>query len=112
MARLFSYPSPAHSLTADKMSDETMTKERDKFDVLSIEKLLSDSFKHKDFANDPELKDLGTQSFEPYEDDGRDHLPAPLDNNEVDPDTYNQYVDAKVALPIGDTMMNVRARGR
>ncbi|KAI2499838.1 Reverse transcriptase (RNA-dependent DNA polymerase) [Fragilaria crotonensis] len=59
------YRLTARSLIADEMADEAMTKERDKFDE-SITKRLGDSFKHKDFAADPELEDLGTPSYELY----------------------------------------------
>jgi hypothetical protein len=72
------YRSTARSLTADEMADETMTRERKKFDE-SITKLFGDSFKYEDFTNDPELEDLGTPSYEPYEDDdegGSQHHPT------------------------------------
>jgi hypothetical protein len=72
-----------------RMADETMTKEREKFNE-SVEKALGDSFKYEDFSNDPELEDLGTHSFEPYEDDEGEPRPAPTleDDDEADPDTY------------------------
>jgi hypothetical protein len=89
-----------------------MTKGREKF-TESIKKLLGDSFKYKDFSNDPELEGLGTTSFEPYDDDKGGKLPTPRDNDdEADPDTYDQYVGAKVVLPIGDVMMNAKVHGR
>jgi hypothetical protein len=105
------YRSTVRALTPDEMADETMTKEREKFND-AVEKALGDSFKYEDFSNDPELESLGTPSFEPYEDDeGRQ--PAKLeDDNEADPDTYDQYVGAEVVLPIGDKMMNAKVRGR
>jgi hypothetical protein len=95
------------------MAYETMTRERKKFDE-SRTKLLGDSFKYEDFTNeDPELKDLGTPSYEPYEDDDEGGFPVPPDDDdEADPDTYDQYVGAEVVLPIGNTMMSAKVRGR
>jgi hypothetical protein len=58
------YGSTVRPLSPDEMADETMTKEREKFNE-SSEKLLGDSFKYKDFSNDPALESLGTPSFEP-----------------------------------------------
>jgi hypothetical protein len=89
-----------------------MTKERETF-TASVEKLLGDSFMYEDFLNDPELEDLETPSLEPYEDDEGNALSTtPDDDGEADPDTYDQYVGAEVVLPIGDTMMNAKVRGR
>ena len=105
------YRSTVRGLTPDEMADETMTKERNKFDE-SVEKLLGDSFKYEDFSNDPELESLGTPSFEPYEDDEGRPVRTPEDDDEADPDTYDQYVGAEVVLPIGDKMMNAKVRGR
>lgn len=105
------YRSTVRGLTPDEMADETMTKERSKFDE-SVEKLLGDSFKYEDFSNDPELESLGTPSFEPYEDDEGRPVRTPEDDDEADPDTYDQYVGAEVVLPIGDKMMNAKVRGR
>ena len=105
------YRSTVRSLTPDEMADETMTKERSKFDD-SVEQLLGDSFKYEDFSNDPELESLGTPSFEPYEDDEGRPVRTPEDDDEADPDTYDQYVGAEVVLPIGDKMMNAKVRGR
>ena len=105
--------STVRGLTPDEMADETMTKEREKFNE-STEKSLGDSFKYEDFSSDPELEDLGTPSFEPYEDDDGPPAPAPTpeDDDEADPDSNDQYVGAEVVLPIGDTMMNAKVRGR
>ena len=105
------YRSTVRGLTPDEMADETMTKERSKFDE-SVEQLLGDSFKYEDFSNDPELESLGTPSFEPYEDDEGRPVRTPEDDDEADPDTYDQYVGAEVVLPIGDKMMNAKVRRR
>ena len=100
------YQSPVLLLSPDKMADETMTKEREKF-TTSIEKLFGVSFKYKDFSNDPELESLETPSCDPYEDSEGGQPPAIQDeDNEADPDTYDQYVGAEVVLPMEDTMMN------
>ena len=105
------YRSTVRALTPDEMADATMTKEREKFNE-SVEKKLGESFKYEDFANDPELEDLGTPYYETYEDDDDQPVPAPVDDDDTDPDTYDQYVGAEVVLPIGDTMMNAKVRGR
>jgi hypothetical protein len=64
------YRSTVRGLTPDEMADETMTKERSKFDESVENKLLGNSFKYKDFSNNPKLESLvRTPSFEPYEDD-------------------------------------------
>ncbi|KAI2503448.1 Reverse transcriptase (RNA-dependent DNA polymerase) [Fragilaria crotonensis] len=55
---------------------------------------------------------LGTPSYEPYDDDDEGGFPVPPDDDEADPDTYDQYVGAEVVLPIGDTMMSAKVRGR
>ena len=106
------YRSTVRPLSPDEMADKTMTKERETF-TESIEKLLGDSFKYKDFSNNPELEGLGTPLFKPYEDNEGDQVPMPRDNNdEADPETYDQYVGAEVVLPIGDVIMNAKVRGR
>ncbi len=105
------YRSTVRGLTLEEMADETMTKERSKFDE-SEEQLLGDSFKYEDFSNDSELESLGTPSFEPYEDDKGRQVRTPEDDNEADPNTYDQYVGAEVVLPIGDKMMNAKVRRR
>jgi hypothetical protein len=92
------------------MTDKMMTKEREKF-TASTEKLFGDSFKYKDFSNNLELESLGTPSFDPYK-DGKGGQPLAIrdDDEEADPDTYDQYVGAKVKLPMGDNMMNAKVR--
>jgi hypothetical protein len=60
--------------TPDEIVDETMKKEKEKF-TESIVKLLGESFKYEDFSIDPKLEDLGTPSFEPYDNDGSRILP-------------------------------------
>jgi hypothetical protein len=105
------YQSPVLLLSPDKMADETMTKEREKF-TTSIEKLFGDLFQYEDFSNDPELESLGIPLFEPYKDnEGRQPPAIRDDNDEADPDTYNHYVGAEVVLPMGDSMMKAKVRG-
>jgi hypothetical protein len=100
------YRSTVRLFSPNKMADETMFNE-------SLELVLGDSFKYEDFSNDPELESLGTPLFEPYEDDKGGQIPAPCDDNdEADPDTYDQYVDAEVVIPKGDAMMNAKVCGQ
>ena len=105
------YRSTVRALTPDEMADETMTKEREKYNE-SVEVKLGESFKYEDFASDPELEDLGTPYYKTYEDDDDQPVHAPVDDDNADPDTYDQYVGAEVVLPIGDRMMNAKVRGR
>jgi hypothetical protein len=98
-------------LSPDKMADKTMAREREKYNE-SVERLHGDSLKYKDFSNNPELESLGTPLFEPYKDDKGSQIPVPRnDNDKTDPNTYEQYVDAKVVLLKGDVMMNAKVRG-
>ncbi len=56
---------------------------------------------------------METPSFEPYNDDkGNAISTTPDDDGKADPDTYDQHVGAEVVLPIGDTMMIAKVRGR
>ena len=71
----------------------------------AISKRFGGPLKVGDFKNDPELADMETPSFLPYEDDetkpsiqpDRDDL-----DDDAEPDTYDQYVGATVNLPLGD----------
>ena len=105
------YRSTVRSLTPDEVSDETMKKEREKF-TEGVNKALGDPFNNEDFANNPELEDLGTPIYEPYGDGGEEDLRFVPDIDDVDEDTYDQYVGAQVSLPIGDKMMTATVRGR
>jgi hypothetical protein len=98
-------------LTPDEVSDETMKKEREKF-TEGVNKALGDPFNYEDIANNPELEDLGTPIYEPYGDGGEEDLRFVPDIDDVDKDTYDQYVGAQVSLPIGDKMMTATVRGR
>jgi hypothetical protein len=107
------YRSTIRGLSPDEMADETMTKEREKFNE-SVKKLLGDSFKYEDFTNDPELESLGPHCLNHMR-MKKERRPAltPEDDDEADLDTYDQYVvGAEVVLPIGDTMRNAKVRGR
>ncbi|KAI2510101.1 Reverse transcriptase (RNA-dependent DNA polymerase) [Fragilaria crotonensis] len=106
------YRSTVRSLTADELSDETHKSEREKF-TNSLNKALGDSFKFEDFVSDPELEDLGTPIYEPYEDGDADEGPGLVpDADNVDEDTFDVYVGAQVLLPIGDSVMTAKVRGR
>ena len=62
------YRSTVRGLTHDERTDETHKREQERFNE-SLEKAFGNSFKYEDFANDPELEDLGTPVYESYEDD-------------------------------------------
>ncbi|KAI2491971.1 Reverse transcriptase (RNA-dependent DNA polymerase) [Fragilaria crotonensis] len=78
-----------------------------------VNSVLGEGFKYEDFMNDPELEDLGTPTFERYGDDDNGETSPALDaDDEVDVDTYDQYVGAEVTLPIGDKMLSAKVQGR
>ena len=105
------YRSTVRSLTSDEMMDETHKKAREEF-TSSINKKLGESFKYEDFSTDPELEDLGTPIYESYEDDVDEGPSFVPDAEDVDEDTYDQYVGAEVSLPIGDSVLTAKVRGR
>jgi len=100
-------------LTPDELLDETHKKEREEF-TTSVNKKLGDSFKYEDFVTDPELEDLGTPIYEPPYEDGEEGTGPRFvpEADDVDEDTYDQYVGAQVLLPIGDSVMTAKVRGR
>jgi hypothetical protein len=64
------------------------------------------------FTSNPELESFGTPIYDECDDyvDGKN--PEVPDELEDDADTYDQYVGAKVELPIGGKMMNAKVRGQ
>ncbi|KAI2509582.1 Reverse transcriptase (RNA-dependent DNA polymerase) [Fragilaria crotonensis] len=108
------YRSTVRSLTDDELADETMSHKRREF-TNKVNLILGEGFKYEDFINDPELEHLGTPIYPSYDDDvdGESTQFADADDEpEPDPDTYDQYVGASVTLPIGDSMMSGKVRGR
>jgi hypothetical protein len=107
------YRSTVRGLTRDKLSDETHKRERESSWNRWRRPLATRSNMRRKFANDPELEDLGTPVYEPYEDDDGQGTRFVTDaEDEPDPDTHDHYIGANVALPIGDRMMNAIVRGR
>ena len=107
------YRSTVRSLTPDEMADETMKQKRDAF-TEKVNSVLGDGFKYEDFVNDPELEDLQTPIYPTYADDEDGEMQSTPDaDDEIDDvDTFDQYVGAKVTLPIGDKMLSAKVRGR
>ena len=106
------YRSTVRGLTPDEMVDETMKAKRNAF-TEKVNAMLGDGFKYEDFANDPELEDLQTPTFEGYADADDGEMPHVLDaDDEVDVDTYDQYIGAEVTLPVGDQMRSAKVRSR
>jgi hypothetical protein len=91
------------SLTLNEIQSATEIAERLKFDT-SVEEKLGKSMLEADFKDDQDVDDFVTPTFEPYEDD---EVPASnmpdIDDvyDDHDVDTYDQYVDAQVRVPIG-----------
>jgi hypothetical protein len=94
------YRSTACSLTPDELADEAMNQCRKKL-MEKVNAALGDSFKYKDFASDPELETLETQTYQNYSDDDNGESPKVRDaDDNVDVDTHDQYVGAKVNVPM------------
>jgi hypothetical protein len=62
------YRSTVRHLTPDEWKDEGMKARRQEYDQ-KIRQLLGDPMLYADLKNDPELADIETPSFEPYDDD-------------------------------------------
>jgi hypothetical protein len=108
------YRSTVRSLTPDELADEAMKLKRKEF-TEKVNSALGDGFKYEDFMNDPELEDLGTPTYPTYADDNDGESPQAVeadDEPESDADTYDQYVGATVALPMGDKQMSAKVIGR
>ena len=67
---------------------------------------------YKDLKNDPELADIETPSFEPYDDDQDGTRMYVPDIDDADPNTHDHYVRAEVELSIGDQVMSGIVCGR
>ena len=107
------YRSTVRSLTEDEKMDPDEIEERKAFNKI-ISKKLGGPLKIGQFKDDPELADMETPSFLPYEDDEtKPNIQPDMDEmDEDDPDTYDQYVGATVKLPIGDKFVAGKVRGR
>ena len=99
--------STVRPLTPDEWESPDEKKAHQEFDV-SVHRVLGDSYSWEDFKDDPEME---TPSMDPYEDDQESKFEIP-DIDDADPDTYDQYVNAEVLLPIGDREMTGKVIGR
>jgi hypothetical protein len=75
------------------------------FDI-QLEVKFGPSMAKDGFKDDPDFVDFETPEYEPYEDDEvpAAHMPDIDDIHDVD--TYNQYIGARVRVPIGDNISN------
>ena len=108
------YRSTVRSLTEDEKMDPDEIEERKEYNR-TISKRFGGPLKIGDFKNDPELIDMETPSFLPYEDDEtKPNIQPDRDDmkDDADPDTYDQYVGATVTLPRGDQNVAGKVRGR
>ena len=103
--------STVRSLTDDERKDENEKAKRKAFDA-NVHKVLGDSFKYKDFQDDPDMSEIDTPTYETYEDDDDGAIPPVPDIDDVDPDTHDRYVGAEVELSIGDKVMSGKVRNR
>ena len=98
------------SLTPDEWKDEGMKAHHHEYDQ-TIWQLLGDPLLYVDLKNDPELADIETPSFEPYDDEEGTRTYVP-DIDDLDPHTHDCYVGAEVELSIGDQVLSGIVRGR
>jgi hypothetical protein len=85
------------------MSESKKTK-RKTFDS-KVHKVLGDSFKPKDFKDDPDMSNIDTPTYKMYQDDDNGNYTPILDIDKADPNTFNCYIGTKVELSIGDQVM-------
>ena len=98
--------------TPDELMDETQKKKSERF-TLSVNEKSGASFNYEHFMiTDPELEDLGTPIYEPYKDSEEAGPRFVPDAEDVDEDTYDQYIGAQVLLPIGDSVLTAKVCGR
>jgi hypothetical protein len=98
------YRSSVRPLTQDEIQSPYERKERDKFDI-AIEEKFGPAMNKDDFQDDPDYADFVTPTYDSYEDDEVSPSKIPdIDDikEEHDVDTYDQYVGARVRVPIGD----------
>ena len=67
---------------------------------------------YEDLKNNPELADIETPSFEPYDNDQEGTQMYVPNINDADSDTHDCYVGAEVELSIGDWVMSGIICGR
>jgi hypothetical protein len=102
------FRSSVRPLTQDEIQSPTERKERDKFDI-TIEKEFGPAMSKDDFQDDPYYADFVTPTYDCYEDDEVSPSKMPdIDDikEEHDVDTYDQYVGARVRVPIGDEIQS------
>jgi hypothetical protein len=97
------YRSSVRSLTVYETQSPTELKEHQELDT-AIEEKFGHAMNKNDFQDDPDYADFATPTFDCYEDDEVPPSKMPdIDdiNMEHDVDTYDQYVGARVRVPIG-----------
>jgi hypothetical protein len=96
--------SSVRPLTQDEIQSPTEIQEREKFDI-AIEEKCGPAMNKDDFQNDPDYADFVTPTYDCYEYDevSPSKMPDIEDiREEHDVDTYDQYIGARVRVPIGD----------
>jgi hypothetical protein len=108
------YRSSVRSLTLDEIQSPTELKEHQELDT-AIEKKFGPSMNKNDFQDDPDYADFVTPTFDCYEDD---EVPTSkiTDINDIkkehDVDTYDQYVGARVRIPIENEIKSGKVKRR
>jgi hypothetical protein len=98
------YITSVRPLTPDGIQSPTENKEREEFDI-TINNKFGASMDKNDFKDGPDYADFFTPTYDCYEDDEVSSSKIPdIDDikDENDVDTYDQYVEAHVMVPIGD----------
>ena len=98
-------------LTVDEMSDPIVTRQRDTYDKQVLLKLGPKLIK-SEMASDPDLVDAITPEYEVYVDDHDGAVPFIADIDDADPNTYDQYVGAKVQLSKGNRVVTGTVKRR
>jgi hypothetical protein len=98
------YRSTVRPLTADKMSDPVVTRQREAYDKRILTKL-GPMLSKDELASDPELVDAITPEYKLYVDDHDGAVPFIADIDDAGSDTYDQYVGVEVQLSKGNEVV-------
>ena len=104
----YAHRSTYRALTADELLNPDMKKRMDAFDQ-NIVSVMGELAEGKDF---PEELDVETPIGIPYEDDCEDGVAPMPDRDDDDPEVFDNYLGAEVALSRGDVISTGKVVGR
>jgi len=99
------------SLTKDEWDSPEHKAKRKSFDK-KINKMFGKPLTHTDIGEDPDLQDIETPTFEPYQDDVDGQVDCLPDIDDVDPENYDLFVGAEVMLAHSDQVQKGKVVGR